>query len=145
MDIAIRVALQVGKFVKVTDSIGALKSYTKSKTEGAALPDIIRSGDNTLPTDSNLFSGRRSQKEFLNKNQPDTAKEPIRFLKGVTFGEAAGGKPCGIVDGEGNAEYLSAVIRELLRSTEFVDGLTGECWQLWIDQLTGLTNLTCTK
>ena len=42
-------------------------------------------------------------------------------------------------DGEGNAEYLTAVIRELLRSTEFVDGLTGEGWQLWIDQLTGLT------
>ena len=79
------------------------------------------------------------------QNQPDTAKESIRFLKGVSFGEAAGGKPCGIVDGEGNAEYLTAVIRELLRSTEFVDGLTGEGWQLWIDQLTGLTNLTVDK
>ena len=145
MDIEISDALQVGKFDKVTDSIGALKSYTKSKTEGAALPDIIRSWDKMLPTDNNLFSARRSQKEFLSKNQPDTAKESIRFLKGVSFGEAAGGKPCGIVDGEGNAEYLTAVIRELLRSTEFVDGLTGEGWQLWIDQLTGLTNLTVDK
>ena len=145
MDIEISDALQVGKFDKVTDSIGALKSYTKSKTEGAALPDIIRSWDKTLPTDNNLFSARRSQKEFLNKSKPDTAKEPIRFLKGVTFGEATGGKPCGSVDGEGNAEYLTAVIRELLRSTEFVDGLTGEGWQLWIDQLTGLTNLTVDK
>ncbi len=142
MDIEISDALQVGKFDKVTDSIGALKNYTKSKTEGAALPDIIRSWDKTLPTDNNLFSARRSQKEFLNKNRPDTAKEPIRFLKGVSFGEDTGGKPCGSVDGEGNAEYLTAVIRELLRSTEFVDGLTGEGWQLWIDQLTGLTNLT---
>ena len=145
MDIEISDALQVGKFDKVTDSIGALKSYTKSKTEGAALPDIIRSWDKTLPTDNNLFSARRSQKEFLSKNQPDTAKEPIRFIKGVSFGEASGGKPCGSVDGEGNAEYLTAVIRELLRSTEFVDGLTGEGWQLWIDQLTGLTNLTVDK
>ena len=145
MDIEISDALQVGKFDKVTDSIGALKSYTKSKTEGAALPDIIRSWDKTLPTDNNLFSARRSQKEFLNKNQPDTAKESIRFLKGVSFGEDTGGKPCGSVDGEGNAEYLTAVIRELLRSTEFVDGLTGEGWQLWIDQLTGLTNLTVDK
>ena len=145
MDIEISDALQVGKFDKVTDSIGSLKSYTKSKTEGAALPDIIRSWDKTLPTDNNLFSARRSQKEFLNKNQPDTAKESIRFLKGVSFGEDTGGKPCGSVDGEGNAEYLTAVIRELLRSTEFVDGLTGEGWQLWIDQLTGLTNLTVDK
>ena len=66
-------------------------------------------------------------------------------MKGVSFGEDTGGKPCGSVDGEGNAEYLTAVIRELLRSTEFVDGLTGEGWQLWIDQLTGLTNLTVDK
>ena len=35
---------------------------------------------------------------YTHLNQPDTAKESIRFLKGVSFGEAAGGKPCGIVD-----------------------------------------------
>ena len=35
---------------------------------------LIRSWDKTLPTDNNLFSARRSQKEFLNKNRPDTAK-----------------------------------------------------------------------
>ena len=99
------------------------------------MPQPRRRGTERKATDNNLFSARRSQKEFLNKNQPDTAKEPIRFLKGVSFGEAAGGKPCGSVDGEGNAEYLTAVIRELLRSTEFVDGLTGEGWQLWIDLL----------
>ena len=145
MDIEISDALEVGKFDKVTDSIGALKDYTKSMTEGAALPDIIRSWDKTLPTDNNLFSARRSQKEFLSKNQPDTAKEPIRFLKGVNFGDVAGGNPGSGVDGDGNAEFLTAVIRELLRSTEFVDGLTGEGWQLWIDQLTGLTNLTVDK
>lgn len=145
MDIEISDALQVGKFDKVTDSIGALKSYTKSKTEGAALPDIIRSWDRTLPTDNNLFSARRSQKEFLNKHKPDTATELQGFLKGVTFGEYSSGKKGGNVDGEGNAEYLTAVIRELLRSVKFVDGLTGEGWQIWIDQLTGLTNLTVDK
>lgn len=145
MDIEISDALQVGKFDKVTDSIGALKSYTKSKTEGAALPDIIRSWDRTLPTDNNLFSARRSQKEFLNKHKPDTATELQGFLKGVTFGEYSPGKKGGSVDGDGNAEYLTAVIRELLRSMEFVDGLTGEGWQIWIDQLTGLTNLTVDK
>ena len=145
MDIEISDALQVGKFDKVTDSIGALKSYTKSKTEGGALPDIIRSWDRTLPTDNNLFSARRSQKEFLNKHKPDTATELQGFLKGVTFGEYSSGKKGGSVDGEGNAEYLTAVIRELLRSMEFVDGLTGEGWQIWIDQLTGLTNLTVDK
>lgn len=64
MDIEISDALQVGKFDKVTDSIGSLKSYTKSKTEGAALPDIIRSWDKTLPTDNNLFPRGAARKSF---------------------------------------------------------------------------------
>lgn len=145
MDIEISDALQSGALERVNDSIGELKSYTKSKTEGVALPDILKSWDNTLPTDNNLFSARRSQKEFLNKHKPDTATALQGFLKGVTFGEYLSGKSGGNVDGEGNAEFLTAVIRELLRSVKFVDGLTGEGWQLWIDQLTGLSHLTIDK
>ena len=145
MDIEISDALQSGALERVNDSIGELKNYTRSKTEGVSLPDIIRSWDNTLPTDNNLFSARRSQKEFLNKHKPDTATALQGFLKGVTFGEYLAGKKGGSVDGEGNAEYLTAVIRELLRSVKFVDGLTGEGWQVWIDQLTGLSNLTIDK
>lgn len=49
------------------------------------------------------------------------------------------------MDGDGNAEWLTAVIRELLRSLKFVDGMTGEGWQLWMDALTGLSNLTIDK
>lgn len=55
MDIEISDALHSGAFERVNDSIGELKNYTKSKAEGAALPDIIRSWDKTLPTDNNLF------------------------------------------------------------------------------------------
>lgn len=145
MDIEISDALQSGALERVNDSIGELKSYTKSKTEGVSLPDIIRSWDNTLPTDNNLFSARRSQKEFMNKHKPDTATALHGFLKGVTFGEYLAGKKGGATDSEGNAEYLTAVIRELLRSVKFVDGLIGEGWQVWIDQLTGLSNLTIDK
>lgn len=140
MDLEISDALQSGALERVNDSIGELKNYTKSRTEGTALPDIIRSWDETLPTDNNLFSARRSQKEFLNKHRADTATQPIGFLRGVTFGEGG----CG-VDGLGNAELLTLVIRELLRSAKFVDGMTGEGWQVWMDQLTGLTNLTIDK
>ena len=56
MDIEISDALHSGAFERVNDSIGELKNYTKSKAEGTALPDIIRSWDKTLPTDNNLFS-----------------------------------------------------------------------------------------
>lgn len=140
MDLEISDALQSGALERVNDSIGELKNYTKSRTEGTALPDIIRSWDETLPTDNNLFSARRSQKEFLNKHRADTATQPIGFLRGVTFGEGGFG-----VDGLGNAELLTLVIRELLRSAKFVDGMTGEGWQVWMDQLTGLTNMTVDK
>ena len=134
---------RIGELEKKVESL-TLKGQTYTGGGGSGVY-VIGSHDSTPATDNNVYSALRSQKEFLSKNRPDTAKESIRFLKGVSFGEAAGGKPCGIVDGEGNAEYLTAVIRELLRSTEFVDGLTGEGWQLWIDQLTGLTNLTVDK
>ena len=145
MDLEISDALQVSKFDRVNDSIGELKSYTKAKAESSGLPDIIRSFDNTLPTDNNLFSAKRSQKEFLSKRHRDTAAEEIGFLKGASFGDYKAGESGGNVDGDGNAEFLTAVIRELLRSTRFVDGMFGEGWQIWIDKLTGLSNLTIDK
>lgn len=145
MDLEISDALQVSKFDRVNDSIGELKSYTKAKAESFGLPDIIRSTDNTLPTDNNLFSAKRSQKEFLSKRHRDTAAEEIGFLKGASFGDYKAGESGGNVDGDGNAEFLTAVIRELLRSTRFVDGMFGEGWQIWIDKLTGLSNLTIDK
>ena len=133
MDLEISDALQVSKFDRVNDSIGELKSYTKAKAESSGLPDIIRSFDNTLPTDNNLFSAKRSQREFLSKRHRDTAAEVIGFLEGVYFGNYKAGESGGNVDGDGNAEFLTAVIRELLRSSRFVDGMFGEGWQLWID------------
>lgn len=145
MDLEISDALQVSKFDRVNDSIGELKSYTKAKAESSGLPDIIRSFDNTLPTDNNLFSAKRSQKEFLSKRHRDTAAEEIGFLKGASFGDYKAGESGGNVDGDGNAEFLTVVIRELLRSTRFVDGMFGEGWQIWIDKLTGLSNLTIDK
>lgn len=145
MDLEISDALQVSKFDRVNDSIGELKSYTKAKAESSGLPDIIRSFDNTLPTDNNLFSAKRSQREFLSKRHRDTAAEVIGFLKGTYFGDYKAGESGGNIDGDGNAEFLTAVIRELLRSTRFVDGMFGEGWQLWIDKITGLSNLTIDK
>lgn len=139
MDLEISDALQQGALDKVNDSIGELKSYTKQKTGEASLPDIIRTWDNTLPTDTNLFSARRSQREFLSKKKRDKAQERIDFLKGIGLGEEYE------IDGNGNATLLTAVIRELLRSAKFVDGMTGEGWQMWIDRLTGLSNLTIDK
>ena len=82
MDLEISDARQTGALEKVNDSIGALKDYTRERTSGN-LPDIIRSWEDTLPTDTNLFSARRSQRESLSKKSDDTARGLITFAKGL--------------------------------------------------------------
>lgn len=144
MDIEISDATSTGAMEAISDSITDAKNYVKTATSGN-FPDLIRSWDNTYPTDNNVFSARRSLKESLSRLRPDTAKEKITFLKGADFGNYNTGENGGTVDSDGNAEWLTAVIRELLRSLKFVDGMTGEGWQLWMDALTGLSNLTIDK
>ncbi|UVQ11627.1 hypothetical protein [Bacteroides xylanisolvens] len=139
MDIEISDALHSGAFERVNDSIGELKNYTKSKAEGAALPDIIRSWDKTLPTDNNLFSARRSQAEHISKKKNDRAKGKITFEAGASFGQEDNAG----IDDKGNAELLTLVVKTLLRSPKFVDGLFGEGWRLWIED--ALSHLTIDK
>lgn len=144
MDIEISDATSTGAMESISDSITDAKNYIKTATSGS-FPDLIRSWDNTYPTDNNVFSARRTLKESLSKLREDTAQEKIRFLKGADFGKYKAGENGAAVDGDGNAEWLTAVVRELLRSVRFVDGMIGEGWQLWMDELTGLSNLTIDK
>ena len=144
MDIEVCDATSTGAMETINDSITDAKNYVKTATSGS-FPDLIRSWDNTYPTDNNVFSARRTLKEALSRLREDTAQEKIHFLKGADFGSHKAGKAGAAVDGDGNAEWLTAVIRELLRSVKFVDGMTGEGWQLWMDALTGLSNLTVDK
>lgn len=131
IDLEISDALQTGALDKVNDSIGELKNYTKSRTEGAALPDIIRSWDDTQPTDNNLFSARRSQQEFLSKKRNDRTKGRITFEQGVAFGQEENGR----IDGKGNADLLTLVVRELLRSANYDGGgMTDNGWQIGLDE-----------
>lgn len=144
MDIEVCDATSTGAMEAIGDSITDAKNYVKTATSGS-FPDLIRSWDNTYPTDNNVFSARRTLKEALSRLREDTAQERIHFLKGADFGKYKAGESGAAVDGDGNAEWLTAVIRELLRSVKFVDGMTGEGWQLWMDALTGLSNLTIDK
>lgn len=144
MDIEISDALSTGSLTKIGDDITDVKNYTKGIAGSISLPDIIRSWDKTLPTDNNLFSARRSQQEFLSKTKADRAKKKITFEEGVNFGDFNPGAQGGGVDGKGNAELLTLVVRQLLTSAQFVDGFTGEGFRLWIDEK-GLANLTLDK
>ena len=115
MDIEISDALSTGYKEAVGGEINDVKNYAKSIANSLSLPDIIRSWDNTLPTDNNLFSARRSQKEFLSKLKADRAKKKITFEEGADFGDYTAGLQGGTIDDKGNAELLSLVVRELLR------------------------------
>ena len=137
MDLEIGDALSTGVMESLKGSIEEVRNYTR--TAGANLPDIIRSWDNTLPTDNNLFSARRSQAEFISKKKADRAKKKITFEEGVGIGPEENGH----IDGKGNAELLTLVVREFLRSPKFVDGLLGEGWRLWMED--ALSHLTIDK
>lgn len=144
VDLEISDAISTGVMESINNNIEGVKNYTKTAVERSSLPDIIRSWDKTVPTDNNLFSARKSRNEFLNKNERDRAKRKIIFDEGIDAGDFEAGERGGTIDGKGNAELLSLVIRELLRSAKFVDGLLGEGFQLWIDE-NGLANLTLDK
>lgn len=114
---------------RMADEIENVRSEVKANT--VELPDVIRSWDTTLPTDNNLFSARRSQQEFISKKRNDRAKKKITFEEGIGVGLEENGR----IDGKGNADLLTLVVRELLRSANYGgSGMTGNGWQIGIDE-----------
>lgn len=114
---------------RMADEIENVRSEVKANT--VELPDVIRSWDTTLPTDNNLFSARRSQQEFISKKRNDRAKKKITFEEGIGIGLEENGR----IDGKGNAELLTLVVRELLRSANYGgSGMTGNGWQIGLDE-----------
>lgn len=144
MDIEISDALSSGTLEKIDDAISDAKSYAGSILGAVNVPDLIRSWDETKPTDNNIYSARRTHKEFLSKNTADRAKKKIIFDEGIEAGDFEAGSRGGHIDGQGKGELLTLVVRQLLRSARFVDGFGGEGWQLWIDEQE-LANLTIDK
>lgn len=114
---------------RMADDIENVRSEVKANT--VELPDVIRSWDTTLPTDNNLFSARRSEQEFLSRKRNDRTKGRITFEQGVVFGQEENG----CVDGKGNADLLTLVVRELLRSANYDgSGMTDNGWQIGLDE-----------
>lgn len=131
MDIEIGDALSRSSKQKFTDDIAGARSYAQSIGASIALPDIIRTGDGTRPTDNNLFSARRSQQEHLSRQHQDTAAGHIDFEKGLTAGETAyleagaefGDYEAGVsgaaVDADGNAEVETLTARRRIDVGEY--------------------------
>ncbi len=113
IDIEIGDALSRTSMQKLSDSVNDARAYARSLAMGAALLEIIRTGDKTQPTDYNLFSAKRTLAEFLSKTRPDVAREVIDFLEGWEVGEwepdAAGAKAW--IDANGDANIEADILR----------------------------------
>jgi hypothetical protein len=120
-DIEIADTTDPGRMATIEGSIDGTNRYVKTALGG--LPDIIKSWESTLPTDTNLYSARKSEREFLHKNKTDTAQELIKFLKGLQAGVFVPGIENGIggaIDAEGNAELQSLAVRSFLKAPELI-------------------------
>lgn len=111
-------AVPQGKIATMESSITDVRHYIGEVTN--TIPDIIGSGDDTRPTEHNVFSAKRSLSEFLSKKHPDTAQAFIKFLVGIGFQNAAK------IDGMGNA-FLNSI--QLLGSERFLNG-----FGVWLDE-----------
>lgn len=104
MDIEIGDVLSRTSLQKMSDNINDTRSYAKSLAETVALPDIIRTGDNTKETDQNLLSALRTVRQFLRKDRADRTGyllgsdegfEVGKFLAGTSGGRIAMDKDSG--------------------------------------------------
>lgn len=79
----------------------------------------------------------QSMKYFLRKDVNDVANGLIKFQKGATFGANENAK----LDEQGNADFVSQIIRQYISTPQFVDGFAGTGLKLWLDE-NGKSNLT---
>lgn len=93
------------------DKIDSLTYKGRTYTGGGNGVYIIRTNDTTAPSDSNVFSARRSLVSFLRKDKSDKTEYLLKLLAGGEFGEFVdsmiAGKGAGIFpDGRAQVERL---------------------------------------
>ena len=146
MDLEISDGLHSGSLQQMNDRFVDLKNYTRSTVAGVMLPDIIKTGDGTRLTDTNLLSALRTIREIaqrsLSRLHDDEAQGLIKFLAGLETGVYKEGLSGARIDEWGNAELgalvtrLKAILAGLqvngdsefrgrLSSEEFVSGFVG--------------------
>lgn len=126
--------LNKGKVANLENDISDAKSYAKEAMAG--LPEVVKSWEGTAATDSNIYSGKKTEKELLkrlSKDADDVATGRIRFEKGIQFGkDVVPGLIGGSIDKDANAELKSLTLREFLEVPELRANRTtviaGEQW-----------------
>lgn len=144
MDLEISDALSTGALDKIKGNIDEVKAYVQLSRGN--LPDIVKTGDGTPLTDSNLMSALRTIKEIakraLSRLHDDEAAGLIKFLAGLEVGTYKEGLSGAKVDADGNAVFgelltrLKATLAQLqvngasefrgqLSSEDFISGFIG--------------------
>ena len=134
-DIEICDAVSRGTFEAVGDDIDDARNIIREAT--MSFPDIVRTGDRTSPSDSNVFSALRSLATFLRKDKADSTRYQLSLLGGAVFGKdgfAQGMSGFGAkIDDNGDGEMESLTVRrELivpLLSYNRVDIKVGDKWR----------------
>lgn len=82
MDIGCSMAVSSTKLSKMENNITEIQAAFKEQLNKDVL-QVLKSWDSADPSEYNVFSARRSMREFLLKNQPDEAKAYINFMRGL--------------------------------------------------------------
>ena len=86
MDIEVSDVLSKSTFSSISDSVADTKSYVKTLT--SSLPGIIKSWENTPPSDYNLYSSKKVDKEIAKKSlsrlYDDNTAGHMTFENGIT-------------------------------------------------------------
>lgn len=131
-------------------SLADIREFIQEKVK-QSIEIITKNDDKTVPSDINVFSSIRTlfeilknndllKKIFLRKDQADTAREIITFLKGLLLGD----KGHGII--VSNSGIVTAILDELknvfsIVSPDFVSGDLGNGFILKYDPKTGRSYL----
>ena len=85
--------------------------------------DIITTGDDKAPTNSNVYSALKTISMFLRKDRPEVAQFKIDFLDGITIGDFIDSLVAGkgaAIDKLGNAQVESLEVRSFLKVFELI-------------------------
>ena len=76
--------LSTGRISRIESNIASVERLTKQVS--SEFPDIIRSWEENLASDTTLYSSRKSEREFLNKRRGGTVEADVIFDKDITIG-----------------------------------------------------------
>ena len=82
MNIGCSLTVSSTKLSKMENNITEIQAAFKEQLNKDVL-QVLKSWDSADPSEYNVFSARRSMREFLLKNQPDEAKAYINFMRGL--------------------------------------------------------------